>query len=295
MVLLHSVLLGYDSNHHILNDWLMKSSTLVIAKSPQKMLPSDPTLEGELPTGATRPDRLLVVDDEASIRRILETRFKMQGYDTATAADGEEAIDVFNRFAPDVVILDIMMPKIDGYGVTKEIRKTHDTPIIILTALGDVAERITGLELGADDYVVKPFSPKELEARVKALLRRSNGTRAGQPVLPLPGSSTKENVVMIGSIKIDTAKRQVFRKAERVRLTGMEFSLLELLVTNSGKPFSRGDILQHVWSYPPDHRIDTRVVDVHISRLRAKLENDISNPELILTARGIGYMFQKFE
>ena len=100
---------------------------------------------------------------------------------------------------------------------------------------------------------------------------------------------------MIGNIRIDTNKRQVFKKSERVRLTGMEFSLLELLVTNCGKPFSRGDILQHVWSYPPDHRIDTRVVDVHISRLRAKLENDISNPELILTARGIGYMFQKFD
>lgn len=246
---------------------------------------------------ANRAEKILVVDDEASIRRILETRFKMLGFDTATAADGEEALDIFNRFAPDIVILDIMMPKMDGYGVTKEIRRQSDTPIIILTALGDVAERITGLELGADDYVVKPFSPKELEARVKCILRRAtstrNGSGGGGSAAPL--GKDVNNVVMIGHLKVDLNKRQVFRKNERVRLTGMEFSLLELLVSNSGKPYSRGDILQHVWSYPPDHRIDTRVVDVHISRLRSKLETDISNPELILTARGIGYMFQKID
>ena len=116
--------------------------------------------------------RILVVDDEASIRRILETRLKMVGYDVVTAEDGEEAIEVYNKTAPDLVILDVMMPKMDGYGVTREIRRTSDVPIIILTALGDVSERITGLELGADDYVVKPFSPKELEARVKSVLRR---------------------------------------------------------------------------------------------------------------------------
>jgi OmpR family response regulator RpaB len=227
------------------------------------------------------------VDDEASIRRILETRFKMLGYETAIAADGEEAVQIFDQFAPDIVILDIMMPEMDGYGVTKEIRKNNDTPIIILTALGDVSARITGLELGADDYVVKPFSPKELEARVKSILRRTLG-RNGFTM-----SKEASNLLQIGQVKIDVNKRQVFRKNERVRLTGMEFSLLELLVTNSGTPYSRGEILQHVWSYPEDHRIDTRVVDVHISRLRSKLENDISNPELILTARGIGYMFQK--
>lgn len=243
---------------------------------------------------AGRSEKVLIVDDEASIRRILETRFKMLGFDTATAADGEEALDVFNKFAPDVVVLDIMMPKMDGYGVTREIRKQADTPIIILTALGDVAERITGLELGADDYVVKPFSPKELEARVKCILRRTSVKGSSGSGMAATGKETN-NVVLVGSLKVDLNKRQVFKKNERVRLTGMEFSLLELLVNNSGKPFSRGEILQHVWSYPPDHRIDTRVVDVHISRLRSKLETDISNPELILTARGIGYMFQKID
>jgi two-component system, OmpR family, response regulator RpaB len=244
---------------------------------------------GQAQAGGGRSEKIMIVDDEASIRRILETRFKMLGYETATAADGEEALDIYNKFSPDIVVLDIMMPKMDGYGVTKEIRKNHDTPIIILTALGDVAERITGLELGADDYVVKPFSPKELEARVKSILRRTYSKNG------VPAAKETSNVTVIGNIKIDTSKRQVFKKNERVRLTGMEFSLLELLVTNSGRPYSRGEILQHVWSYPPDHRIDTRVVDVHISRLRSKLENDISNPELILTARGIGYMFQKLD
>lgn len=232
--------------------------------------------------------KILIADDEASIRRILETRLSMIGYDIVTAADGEEAVAVFGKENPDLVVLDVMMPKMDGYGVCREIRRTSDVPIIILTALGDVSERITGLELGADDYVVKPFSPKELEARVKSVLRRSTN----REIVPSTGKVTK-NVITTGNIKIDTARRQVFRKNERIRLTGMEFSLLELLVNNSGQAYSRNEILQYVWAYPPDHRIDTRVVDVHISRLRSKLEADPANPELILTARGIGYMFQR--
>ena len=243
--------------------------------------------------------KILVADDEASIRRILETRLKMVGYDVVTAEDGEEAVEVFNKTNPDLVVLDVMMPKMDGYGVTREIRRTSDVPIIILTALGDVSERITGLELGADDYVIKPFSPKELEARVKAVLRR---TISKDVIIPTSGSAVTgtssaskggKNIITTGAIKIDTARRQVYRKNERIRLTGMEFSLLELLVNNSGQAYSRNEILQHVWSYPADHRIDTRVVDVHISRLRSKLETDPTNPELILTARGIGYMFQR--
>lgn len=244
-------------------------------------------LQEEMNEGEAR-QKILVADDEASIRRILETRLKMVGYDVVVAEDGEEAVDVFNKTNPDLVVLDVMMPKMDGYGVTREIRRTSDVPIIILTALGDVSERITGLELGADDYVIKPFSPKELEARVKAVLRRTTTKE-----ISVPSGKTAKNVITTGSIKIDTARRQVYRKNERIRLTGMEFSLLELLVNNSGQAYSRNEILQHVWAYPPDHRIDTRVVDVHISRLRSKLEADPANPELILTARGIGYMFQR--
>ena len=143
-------------------------------------------------------------------------------------------------------------------------------------------------KLSIEHYVIKPFSPKELEARVKAVLRRTNNRE-----MVTPSGKVTKNVITTGNIKIDTARRQVYRKNERIRLTGMEFSLLELLVNNSGQAFSRNEILQHVWAYPPDHRIDTRVVDVHISRLRSKLETDPANPELILTARGIGYMFQR--
>ncbi|AFZ50393.1 response regulator transcription factor RpaB [Dactylococcopsis salina] len=230
-------------------------------------------------------EKILVVDDEASIRRILETRLSMIGYDVVTAADGEEAITTFNENNPDLVVLDVMMPKLDGYGVCQELRKESDIPIIMLTALGDVADRITGLELGADDYVVKPFSPKELEARIRSVLRRVD--KEGLSGIPSSG------VIQIGSIRIDTNRRQVYKGDERIRLTGMEFSLLELMVGRSGEAFSRSGILQEVWGYTPERHVDTRVVDVHISRLRAKLEDDPSNPELILTARGTGYMFQR--
>ncbi|MEN9206283.1 MAG: response regulator transcription factor [Thermostichales cyanobacterium BF4_bins_65] len=232
-----------------------------------------------------RKERILVVDDEASIRRILETRLSMIGYEVVTASDGEEALEVFRSQDPDLVVLDVMMPKLDGYGVCQELRKESDIPIIMLTALGDVADRITGLELGADDYVVKPFSPKELEARIRSVLRRvSKSSHEGIP---------SSGVIHVGDLRIDTNKRQVYKRDERVRLTGMEFSLLELLVSRSGEAFSRSDILQEVWGYTPERHVDTRVVDVHISRLRAKLEDDPSNPELILTARGTGYLFQR--
>ena len=233
----------------------------------------------------THLEKILVVDDEASIRRILETRLSMIGYEIVTAADGEEALRMFHDTDPDLVVLDVMMPKLDGYGVCQQLRQTSDVPIIMLTALGDVADRITGLELGADDYVVKPFSPKELEARIRSVLRRVE--KKDTPGLPSSG------IIHIGSLKIDTNKRQVYKENERIRLTGMEFSLLELLVSRSGEPFSRNEILAEVWGYTPEHQADTRVVDVHISRLRTKLEDDPSNPEFILTARGKGYMFQR--
>ena len=135
----------------------------------------------EMPNETEDRQRILLADDESSIRRILETRLKMAGYDVYTAQDGEEAVAAFNKYNPDLVVLDVMMPKMDGYGVTREIRRSSDVPIIILTALGDVSERITGLELGADDYVIKPFSPKELEARVKAVLRRTNNREMVTP------------------------------------------------------------------------------------------------------------------
>jgi OmpR family response regulator RpaB len=231
-------------------------------------------------------EKILVVDDEVSIRRILETRLSMIGYTVVTAADGDEALAVYKKELPNLIILDIMMPKLDGYGVCQEIRKDSDIPIIMLTALGDVADRITGLELGADDYVIKPFSPKELEARIKAILRRVDK-------MSLHSTALSSGIISMGGIKIDTNRRQVYKQNEKIRLTGMEFSLLELLMSKSGEAFSRASILQEVWGYTPERHVDTRVVDVHISRLRSKLEEDPSNPDLILTARGTGYLFQK--
>jgi two-component system, OmpR family, response regulator RpaB len=234
----------------------------------------------------THKEKILVVDDEASIRRILETRLSMIGYDVVTAGDGEEALVVFRSSDPDLIVLDVMMPKLDGYGVCQELRNQTDVPIIMLTALSDVADRITGLELGADDYVTKPFSPKELESRIRCVLRRQ-ASKTNATGVPSSG------IMYVGNIKIDTNKRQVHKGDERIKLTGVEYSLLELLVSNSGKSFSRGEILQRVWGYTSEQHVDTRVVDVHISRLRGKLEDDPENPELIITARGAGYLFQR--
>jgi OmpR family response regulator RpaB len=161
-----------------------------------------------------------------------------------------------------------------------------DTPIIILTALDEISDRVTAFELGADDYLVKPFSVKELEFRVKSVLKRFTK-------VPFNFGSSTSSCLIFGSLKIDLNKRQVYKKNERVRLTGMEFSLLELLISRSGDAFSRASILEEVWGYKPERHVDTRVVDVHVSRLRSKLEDDPNNPDLILTARGIGYLFQK--
>ncbi|MBD2452440.1 response regulator transcription factor [Nostoc sp. FACHB-152] len=231
-------------------------------------------------------EKILVVDDEASIRRILETRLSMIGYDVVTAGDGVEALELFGSGCCDLIVLDVMMLRMDGYCVCQEIRNQSDVPIIMLTALADVADRITGLELGADDYISKPFSPKELESRIRCILRRRASKTSANGV---PSSG----IMYVGNIKIDTNKRQVYKDDERIRLTGVEYSLLELLVINSGQAISRGEMLQQVWGYTSEQHVDTRVIDVHISRLRGKLEDDLENPELILTARGSGYIFQK--
>lgn len=268
--------------------------------SPARMSPS-PSSSGSqppaVPGGAGVSGRdpqapkatILVVDDEASIRRILETRLTMVGYTVATACDGEEALELFASVEPDLVVLDVMMPRRDGYGVVQELRKTSDVPIVMLTALSEVKDRILGLELGADDYLMKPFSPKELEARIRCVLRRVQSQGGGGGTARPIASQGIE----VGGLRINTAKRQVFRGEERIRLTGMEFGLLELLLSRSGEPLSRSDILTKIWGYTPERHADTRVVDVHVSRLRAKLEEDPENPELIITARGMGYMFQR--
>jgi OmpR family response regulator RpaB len=235
------------------------------------------------------PIKILVADDEENIRRILETRLTMLGYAVTLACDGKQAMECFREIEPDLVVLDVMMPELDGFAVTERIRAQSEVPIILLTALGDVADRITGLQLGADDYLTKPFSPKELEARIRCVIRRATAGHGSG----MAGSSRAASVVVVGNISVDINKRQVFRGEERIRLTGMEFTMLELLLSRSGEPISRLDMLEQVWGYKPERSSDSRVVDVHISRLRGKLEDDPDNPELIITARGLGYMFQR--
>ena len=242
---------------------------------------SDPSAE---------PLRILIADDEANIRRILETRMAMQGHVITCANNGAEALEIFRGFEPDLVVLDVMMPELDGFAVLERIRAQSEVPVILLTALSDVADRITGLQLGADDYMVKPFSPKELEARIRCVMRRANQSQAA-----CGSSRTASNVVVVGDLSLDFNRRQVHRGDERIRLTGMEFNLLELLISRSGEPISRGEMLENVWGYKPGKASDSRVVDVHVSRLRAKLELDPEDPELIITARGLGYMFQRLE
>ena len=232
-------------------------------------------------------EKILVVDDDANIRQILETRLTISGYIVLLANDGGEALNLFRKESPDLIILDIMLPKIGGYEICKRVRKESSVPIIMLTALGDISDRVMGLEFGADDYVVKPFSPKELEARIRSVFRRIKKPPEAKRVY-------EDQLIKIGNLTIDTQKRQVLRSGKRVRLTAMEFNLLELLINQPGERLSRSYILDSVWGYTPQRYVDTRVVDVHISRLRAKLEEDPSNPDYILTARGTGYMFQNF-
>jgi OmpR family response regulator RpaB len=231
--------------------------------------------------------KILIADDEDNIRRILTTRLAMQGHEVVEAANGVEALELFRTQEPELVVLDVMMPELDGFAVLERIRAQSEVPIILLTALGDVADRVTGLQLGADDYMVKPFSPKELEARIRCVMRRAT---AGQATAM--GAGLTSNVLMVGDLSVDFNRRQVHRDGERIRLTGMEFNLLELLLSRNGEAINRLDMLEAVWGYKPERASDSRVVDVHISRLRGKLETDPLNPELILTARGMGYMFQ---
>ncbi|MBE9181726.1 response regulator [Oculatella sp. LEGE 06141] len=233
--------------------------------------------------------KILIVDDEAVIRRILTTRLSMVGYQVVSAADGLEALQIFTAEAPDLVVLDVMLPKLDGYGVCQKVRETSEVPIIMLTALGDIADRVTGLKMGADDYIPKPFSPKELEARIEAILRRVGRSHPTE----LAENLTEEQALTIGTLRIDLPKRQVYLNDTRVRLTGMEFDLLKLLVNRSGESISRTEALEEIWGYSPRNGGDLRVVDVHISRLRSKLERDPKSPEYIHTDRGVGYFFRR--
>jgi DNA-binding response OmpR family regulator len=239
--------------------------------------------------GDLRPT-LLVVDDEPAVRRVLVMRLQLAGYRVVCAEDGEEALSLFHREQPDLVVLDVMLPKLDGFAVCRRLRAESCVPIIFLSALDAISERVAGLDLGADDYLPKPFSPKELEARIATILRRvGRGSAAAEP-RELPSGS---GVLRVGDLVVDTNRRQVTRDGQRIALTYTEFSLLELLFREPGRVVPRAEILEQLWGYPPRRAADLRVVDVYVARLRGKLEPDPRNPELILTVRGTGYASQR--
>ena len=221
---------------------------------------------------ATR-GRILVVDDDASLAEMLSIVLRQEGFDSLVVARGDEAMAAFRDYRPDLVLLDLMLPGRDGLDVCKEIRAEAGTPIVMLTAKGDTIDVVLGLESGADDYVVKPFKPKELVARIRARVRRVDAPSA-------------ENLV-IGDLAIDVAGHSVTRDAEPVNLTPLEFDLLVCLARKPWQVFTREVLLEQVWGYR--HAADTRLVNVHVQRLRSKVEHDPENPEIVLTVRGVGY------
>lgn len=225
--------------------------------------------------------KILVVDDEMPIADILKFTLSKEGYLVEVAYDGDDAVQKASHFQPDLILLDIMLPKKDGFQVCQEIRSFSAAPVIMLTARDSEIDKVLGLEMGADDYVTKPFSSRELLARIKANLRRTQID---------PISSTKPRWV-IGDLEIDTATYQVYRKGELIDLTHREFELLAYLARHRGTVLTREHLLQEVWGY--DYFGDARTVDVTIRRLREKIEVDPSIPEYIQTRRGVGYTLRR--
>jgi DNA-binding response OmpR family regulator len=222
---------------------------------------------------------ILVVDDEAMVREVVCAYLSREGFSTTEAIDGEEALERVAEREPDLIVLDVMLPKLDGYSVLSELRKHTDVPVILLTARAEEVDRVLGLELGADDYVVKPFSPRELSARVRSVLRRS-GT-------PEHSTTTLE----FDDLVIDGRTRDVLIGGENVDMPPMEFDLLAFLASSPRQVFSRGQILDHVWGSSTDWQ-DPSTVTVHIRRLRQKIEHDPDDPKRILTVWGRGYRFE---
>ncbi|HHU78989.1 MAG: response regulator transcription factor [Caldicoprobacterales bacterium] len=221
--------------------------------------------------------KILIVDDEPAIVKGLSFSLKQDGYEIDAAYDGEEAIEKFNSNPYDLIILDVMLPKLNGLGVLQRIRERSRVPVIMLTAKGEDMDKILGLDYGADDYITKPFNILELKARIKALFRR------------LSSSGSKEEVINFKNMEINLANRSVLIDGKDVNLTAKEFDLLQLFATNPGKVYSRENLLEIVWKY--DYLGDLRTVDVHIRRLREKIEKNPSQPEFIFTKWGVGYYF----
>lgn len=225
--------------------------------------------------------KILVVDDEKPISDIIKFNMVKEGYEVLTAFNGREALEVFEAENPDILILDLMLPELDGLEVARTIRKTSNVPIIMLSAKDSEFDKVIGLELGADDYVTKPFSNRELQARVKALLRRTEITAENQE------DSKPDNELIIGDLQILSDAFLVKKNGEDLELTHREFELLYHLATHIGQVMTREHLLETVWGY--DYFGDVRTVDVTIRRLREKIEDTPSRPEYILTRRGVGY------
>ncbi|AQZ67014.1 response regulator transcription factor [Nonomuraea antimicrobica] len=227
--------------------------------------------------------RVLVVEDEESFSDALSYMLRKEGFEVSVAATGPEALDTFDRNGADLVLLDLMLPGLPGTEVCRSLRQRSKVPVIMLTAKDSEIDKVVGLELGADDYVTKPFSSRELVARIRAVLRRQ-----GDVVEELETA-----VLAVGPVRMDVDRHVVAVRGEQVQLPLKEFELLEVLLRNAGRVLTRGQLIDRVWG--ADYVGDTKTLDVHVKRLRAKIESDPSNPRCILTVRGLGYKFDAVE
>lgn len=225
--------------------------------------------------------KVLVVDDEEPIAEILRYNLTREGYEVCVAFDGQQALEAFREHCPDIILLDIMLPLLDGFSVCQEIRKTSSVPILMLTAKDSEIDKVLGLEIGADDYVTKPFSPREITARVKAILRRAS------PATP----QEADQVIRQGEITLNLSTYEASKHGQVLPLSFREYELLKHLALHPGQVFTREILLSEVWGY--EHFGDTRTVDVTVRRLREKLEDNPSEPKYIQTKRGVGYSFRK--
>jgi len=225
-----------------------------------------------------RPHRILVVDDESNIRRIITSYLRREGFDVFEAADGDAALTEFDRTDPDLVVLDVMMPGRDGIEVLRDLRRRSDVYVIMLTARAEETDLVIGLTVGADDYVTKPFSSKELVARIKAVLRRGRDSTA---------TSRDPGHMDVGDLQVNVDRHEATVDGTPVTLTALEFELLSTMAASPGRVFSRRQLLEQIWGW--DHVGDDRVVDVHIRKLRRALGDDASDPRFVATVRGVGY------
>ena len=235
------------------------------------------------------PDKtVLVVEDEENLTEALRYNLQKEGYSVTVAADGDQGLHLARQLDPDLVILDIMLPKVDGFEVCRALRRYSDVPILMLTARAEEVDRVVGLELGADDYVVKPFSMRELMARVRAMLRRSREDARLDGGGGQPGAASR--VVRAGELEMDPVQHTVTLGGAPLDLKPREFDLLALLMRNKGRVYTRGQILDSIWGH--DYVGDVRTVDVHVRWLREKIEPDPAMPRFIVTIRGVGYRFR---